>query len=81
MMKKHICLILAIFVLFGCEDVIEVDVPSEEPRLLIDALFRVDISQEFIPVEVKVSTTNSFFETIPATSSERIFILIEELDE
>ena len=66
------------FACVGCEDVIDVDVPSEEPRLVVEALIRVDINEEFIPVEVKVSTTSGFFEGIPVTTLERIDIIYEE---
>ena len=61
----------------GCEDVIEVELPATEPRLIVEALLRVDVNEEFIPVEVKVSTTNNLFEEIPITSLERIIIISE----
>lgn len=65
----------------GCEDVIEVELPATEPRLIVEALLRVDVNEEFIPVEVKVSTTNSFFEEIPITSLESIIIIYEEYED
>lgn len=68
-------------VLISCEDVIEVEVPTTEQRLNVNALIRVDISQAFIPIEVKVSLTNNFFEEIPITEAESIVILAEEFDE
>ena len=64
--------------IMGCEDVIEVDVPEEEPRLIIDALFRVDRSEPFIPVEVRLKTTNSFFEELPTTSAESVIIFYDQ---
>ncbi len=74
--------ILCIFWLsLGCEDVIEVELPANEPRLIVEALLRVDVNEEFIPVEVKVSTTNSFFEEIPITSLESIIIIYEEYED
>jgi len=69
------------FVLISCEDVIDVDVPTTEQRLNVNALIRVDISQAFIPIEVKISLTNNFFEEIPITEAESIVILAEEFDE
>lgn len=48
-----------------CEDVIEVDLPTGKPRLIDDALMRVDTTQEYIPVVVKVTQTNAFFKKIP----------------
>lgn len=69
-----------IFILFGCEDVIQVDTPSEPPRLNVDALFRVDINEEFIPVEVKVTETDNFFGEVPVTSLESIIIIVTVTD-
>ena len=74
--------VIALFlVTVSCEDVIDVEVPTTEQRLNVNALIRVDISQAFIPIEVKVSITNNFFEEIPITEAESIVILAEELDE
>lgn len=73
--------ILCIFWLsLGCEDVIEVDLPPTEPRLIVEALMRVDITEEFIPVEVKVTETDNFFGEVPVTSLERILIVITLID-
>lgn len=80
-MRKIGYIICMICLSFSCEDVIEVDLPTEDPRLIIEALMRVDITEEFIPVEVKVSTTNNFFEKIPITSLESIIIIYEEYED
>lgn len=61
----------------SCEDVIEVELPIEESRLIVDALIRVDTAQEFIPIKVKVTKTSSFFEEIPVTTLENIIITYE----
>ena len=39
----------------SCEDVVDVDVPSEDPRLIINSLVRVDPSVNIVNVEVEVS--------------------------
>ena len=65
----------------SCEDVIEVDVPTGESRLIVDALTRIDVNNELIPFKVKVTTTNNFFEETPATALESVVILVEVLDE
>jgi len=70
-----------IFLIISCEDVIEVDLPTEDPRLIVEALMRVDVNEEYIPVEVKVSTTNNFYEEIPVTSLENIIIIYEEYED
>ncbi len=67
---------------FGCEDVIDVDVPEEEPRLVVNALMRVDIDEEFIPVVVSLTLTSGFFDQIPITSADdNISIIQEAFDE
>ncbi|PQB03997.1 DUF4249 family protein [Aureitalea marina] len=56
----------------SCQDVVEVDTPSEDPRLVVDALIRVDTSQQFTNFVVKVSQTNSFFEPVPPAGLQQI---------
>ncbi len=73
-------LVGVIAIVASCEDVIEVDTPSEPPRLNVDAVFRVDITEEFIPVVVKVTETNNFFGEVPVTSLENILIVITRTD-
>lgn len=56
----------------GCEDVVQIDTPSEEPRLIVEAIIKVDTSQDFVPLEIKVSLTSPFFGAIPAANLEQI---------
>lgn len=70
--KKIGSVLLVLLVLSGCEDVVQIDTPSEEPRLIVDAILRVDTSQPTINVRVKVSLTSSFFGTIPLTDLQQI---------
>jgi Domain of unknown function (DUF4249) len=74
-MKKLINIfgIVALFTtMASCEDVIDINVPSEAPRLIVDALIRVDTTQTLTIVRVKVSQTNSFFGTIPPAGLQQI---------
>lgn len=80
-MKRLIVILLIYSTLISCEDVIDVELPPDVPKINIDALFRVDITEEFIPVEVKITRTNSFMDEIPVTNVENIIIIVEELDE
>lgn len=80
-MKKIGFIFCLICLNISCEDVIEVDLPSEQLRLIVEALLRVDINEDFIPVEVKVSSTNNFYEEIPVTSLESIIIVYEEYED
>jgi len=62
MMKKLYSLTLLCFFLFSCEDFIEVDVPTAEPRLVIDASinwFNGTLGNE---QEIKLTLTAPFFD-------------------
>ena len=57
----------------SCEDVVEVNVPADRPRLIIDALIRVDESNpNIVPVIVKVTESSSFFGESPVTDLKQI---------
>ncbi|MBT8221705.1 MAG: DUF4249 family protein, partial [Eudoraea sp.] len=79
MKRLFVFIALGIGVLTGCEDVIEVDVPSGDTRLIVDGLIRVDTTQIYVPLAIKVAETNSFFEEIPITSLESIILFYEEV--
>jgi hypothetical protein len=71
MIKKYIYITIAILLHISCEDVIEVEVPSEKSRLVIDALIRIDPSLDMIDVAIKASESASFFDSIqPANLTE-----------
>jgi hypothetical protein len=72
-MKRIIFIILIVLSNIGCEDVIEVNVPSESPRLIIDAIIRVDESEPVI-LSVKVSLTSPFFGEVPVANLKQITI-------
>ena len=61
-------LALLVTPLLSCEDVIGVELPQTETRLVVDGLIRVDFSQEYLPIEVKVSETTDFFSPNVPTS-------------
>ena len=73
--KYFFYLILCFVITSSCEDVIDVDTPSEAPRLIVDALIRVDTDQQFTNVRVKVSQTNSFFEDITVANLNQITLI------
>jgi hypothetical protein len=75
-MARYFFIIAFGAILFSsCEDVIEIDVPIDEPRLVLDALIRVDTTQEFVDVKIKATKTNAFFEAIDVVSNlEDIYI-------
>ena len=73
-MKRVVVIILLSLINIGCEDVIDVQVPSEEPRLIIDALVRVDTSLLFQTIRVKVGFTNNFFSDVAVTGLKQISV-------
>ncbi len=71
-MKKYAYLFL-ILIAIACEDVIDIDIPQEEPRLIIDALIRIDPNVVFGQrIGVQVNETSGFFGEIPATNLKQI---------
>lgn len=69
---KNIIILISCLISFGCQDVIEVDLPTEEPRLVIDALIRLeDMDNPTVLVQIRASLTSSFFEEVmPAQLQE-----------
>ena len=80
-MKKWMLVIwIGCFGLIACEDVIEVDTPTEDPRLVVEGLLRVDTTQTYIPVEIRLTQTANFFEEIrPVTDADEVIIIYQEL--
>lgn len=74
-MKKAIYLFLSLSLLISCEDVIEVDLPDNDPILVVNGLIRVDETQEYVPIEISVTESSSFFEnnTIATLESAVIY--------
>lgn len=63
--------------LTGCEDVIDVDLPTSEPRLVIDAAFRLFLTEDPIDAEggVRLTLSTSFLnEEIPVVNNATVFI-------
>ncbi|MCK0191862.1 DUF4249 family protein [Arenibacter sp. F20364] len=70
---KKIIVLISCFITLGCQDVIEVELPTEEPRLVIDALIRLDdVDNPSVLVQIKASLTSSFFEEVQAAQLEEI---------
>lgn len=69
---KYAMIYILLMPFLGCEDVIEVSVPDEEPRLIVNALIRVDPNSDIVNLRVKVSLTDSFFGEIPVTNLKQI---------
>jgi len=74
-MKKLQIILCAALLLWGCEDVIEVDVPIDSPRLTIDALFRIDSASSQQTVQIKSGVTSGFFNEPQTTGLEELAII------
>ncbi|MGB5274336.1 MAG: DUF4249 family protein [Flavobacteriaceae bacterium] len=71
-MKKQMLLIIVFGLLLGCEDVIEVTLPTDRSRLVLDALQRItDTSQPTTVFQMRATLSSSFFGQIePAILEE-----------
>jgi hypothetical protein len=77
MKKLYILSVLLIFLFTSCEKVIEIDVPSIEPKLIIDASFEIFFDKSPITAKVNVKLTSSadyFDETIPIVTNAIVFL-------
>ena len=80
-MMKRILIVLMVIPFLGCEDVVDIDPPTEAPRLIVDALIRVDSGQPNTVIRVKVSETQSFFEDLVPADLEQITLFNSETNE
>jgi hypothetical protein len=72
-MRKNFFTFIFLLLLLGCQDVIEVDVPVDKPRLVIDGVIRLyDVLQPTVVVQVAASRTSPFFEEIQPARLTRI---------
>lgn len=74
-MRLFLVFILVFVTFISCEEVVDVDLQPEEPRLIINGLVRVDKSQEFIDVRIKVTESSNFFDENPVTQLESASII------
>ncbi|MBU2946077.1 DUF4249 family protein [Zobellia uliginosa] len=75
-MKKYIYILCLLPFFSSCEDVVEVEVPTDKPRLTVDAVMRIDSTQPSsnFYAQVKVSATSNFFESIEPVELDQISI-------
>jgi hypothetical protein len=74
-MKNFIFLLILSVFISGCEDVIDVEVPSETPRLVIDALIRVNENSPTTTVSIRALESASFFDELLPTRLTQISII------
>ena len=83
-MRKAYLLFLVAFTFFACEDVIEVDLPTSEPRLVVDALIGFN-SRNGDPItvgQVRLTLTAPFFDDqVPPALGAVVSIIDQETGE
>lgn len=73
-MKRYFLIGIVLLAFLGCEDVIEVDTPSEPPRLSVDALIRIDTSASVTNAVIRLGLTSSFFDDTQVAEGARLSI-------
>ncbi|WP_291965277.1 DUF4249 family protein [Maribacter sp.] len=73
-MKRYLTFILTIILFASCEDVIDVELPDDVSRLIVNGVIRVDETEEFLPIEIVVSESSSFFEENTVATIESAII-------
>jgi len=77
MRKIYIYTILTVLLFSNCEKVVDIDVPTIEPKLIIDASFEVLFNESPVTANVAVKlklSTDYFDETIPNVSDAIVFL-------
>ena len=77
MKKIYIYTILTVLLFSNCEKVIEIEVPTIEPKLIIDASFEVLFNESPVTANMAVKlklSTDYFNETIPTVSDAIVFL-------
>mgnify|MGYP003636472563 CR=1 FL=1 len=77
MIKKIFFTVFISFLFLSCEDVIEVELPSNKEKLIIDALIKIDNNLPNTAIKVKANLTSSFFDEIKTANLEKITISSE----
>lgn len=77
MKKIYIYTILTVLLFSNCEKVVDIDVPTIEPKLIIDASFEVLFNESPVKANVVVKlklSTDYFDDTIPKVSDAIVFL-------
>ena len=73
-MRRYFLLSAVLLILCSCEDVVDVDAPSEPGRLSIDALIRIDDNLPITHVVITAGLTSSFFGDVSTAELDSIII-------
>ncbi len=71
---KRLLIILSVLSLIwsSCQEVITVELPNQEPKLIVDALIRIDTTSSSTLVTVSIRQTSDFFGEISPVSVDQI---------
>lgn len=76
-MKKLIFLLIVLC--WSCEDVVDIELETESPRLVVDAELSRKVGETIGALEVKLSRTTSFYETeIPKVTTAEVRLSFED---
>jgi len=76
-MKQLIYSFIILFTVSSCEDVIDLEVPSSKPRLVIDASFEFYLDQGPLTIDgyLRLTLSTPFFnETVPSINNATVYI-------
>ncbi len=75
---KRLIVLIAVICCFSCEDVIEVSLPNESPRLVIEAFINWFENSDGASQQIQLSLTAPYFdENIPAATGARVVVTDE----
>jgi hypothetical protein len=77
---KNIALLLLLFIIVSCEKVIEVDLNTSEPKLVIDASIKWKKGTLGNQQTIKLSTTGNFYSNVIPTVSNAIVFITDSND-
>ena len=73
----YISLILSLFIFSSCEKVINVDLTTAAPKLVIDGSIKWEKGTDGNEQTIKLSTTTSYYSnTIPTVSNAVVFVCV-----
>lgn len=79
-MRSNWYYFILFLILASCEDVINVDLPEQEVKLVVNGIVRVDPNEEFVPVAIKFTESSGFFGENTIAEIESAVILVGERD-
>ena len=76
-MKNKILFLIVLMSFFSCEEVVQIDVPSGEPKLIVDAIFEVYFNETPVTAKtnIKLNLSADYFEDeIPVVTNATVFV-------